>query len=125
MTIQKALDMADEMKPNMMSRELKISYLSEIEQLIHDEIVLRHEHTEDEKELPEYDRDTDPGTVLVIPDPYSMLYVYWLMSKIDLQNLEMDKYNNDRALFDNAYDNMSDWYTRTHMPLQAGMYFRV
>ena len=40
------------------------------------------------------------------------------MTKIDLQNLEMDKYNNDRALFENAYGEMSDWWNRTYMPVQ-------
>ena len=65
----------------------------------------------------EFTNDTDPGTVLIVPDPYSMLYPYWLMSKIDLQNLEMDKYNNDRTLFENAYDTMHDWWNRTKMPI--------
>ena len=124
MTIQYALDMADQMKPNMMQRKLKIAFLTEIEQMIHEEIIMKHEHEEAQKEKPAYDEDTDPGTELLIRDPYSMLYVYWLMSKIDLQNLEIDKYNNDRALFENAYENMSDWYTRTHMPLQARRHFR-
>ncbi len=119
MNIQEALDMADQMKPNMMKRELKIAFLTEIEQLIHDEIIMKHVHDAAEETLPAYNKDTDPGTELVIRDPYSMVYVYWLTSKIDLQNLEMDKYNNDRALFENAYNTMSDWYTREHMPLQA------
>ena len=30
MTIQEALDIVDEMKPNMMSRKLKIKYLTEL-----------------------------------------------------------------------------------------------
>lgn len=124
MNIQKALDLADQMKPNMMDQAMKIHFLEEIDQLIHDEIILKHEHTEDQEKKPEYDSDTDPGEALLVPDPYSELYVYWLMSKIDLQNLEMDKYNNDRALFENAYDTMSDWWTRNHMPLQAAPHFR-
>ena len=47
MTLQEALDIVDEMKPNMMSRPLKLKYLTEIEQLIHDEIVMTHEHAEE------------------------------------------------------------------------------
>ena len=124
MTIQKALDMADEMKPNMMSRELKIAFLAEIEQIIHREVIMKHEHTQEQETLPEYTPDTDPGTVLVIPAPYDMLYVYWLMSKIDHQNLEMDKFNNDNALFENKYESMCDWYTREHMPLTAMPHYR-
>jgi len=125
MTIQTALDLADQMKPNMMKRETKLVFLTEIEQVIHEEVIMKHVHTQEQETKPKYDGDTDPGTELLIPDPYSMLYVYWIMSKVDLQNLEMDKYNNDRALFENAYENMGDWYTRNHMPLQAHRYFRI
>lgn len=125
MTIQTALDLADQMKPNMMDRETKILFLTEIEQVIHGEIIMKHVHTVEQETKPKYDKDTDPGTELLIPDPYSMLYVYWLMSKIDLQNLEMDKYNSDRVLFENAYENMGDWYTREHMPIPAFPYFRI
>lgn len=120
MNIQEALDMADQMRPNMMSRPVKIAFLQELDQLIYNEILLKHEHTEEEEVLPEYDTDSDDDTELLVPAPYATeLYMYWLMSKIDLLNQELDKYNNDRALFENAYDTMSDWWTRTKMPLQA------
>ena len=118
MTIQQALDQADSLKPNMMDRNMKIVFLQEIEQKIYREILLKHEHAEEQEVLPEYDADSDAATVLLVPDPYSVVYVYWLLTKIDLQNLEMDKYNNDRALFENAYGEMSDWWNRTYMPVQ-------
>ena len=125
MTIQAALDMADQMKPNMMERRVKIAFLTEIDQVIYHEILMKHEHTAEEEVEPAYDIDTDSGTELLVPDPYSMLYMYWLMSKIDLLNMEIDKYNNDRALFDNAYENMSDWWTREKHPLRRTGEFRL
>ena len=125
MTLQEALDQLDELKPNMMSRELKIKYLTEIEQLIHGEIVMKHAHTEEQEVKPYYNRETEPDTVLIIPDPYSMLYVYWLMSKVDIQNQEDGRYNIDRAYFENAYETMSDWYTREHMPIMKTREFRL
>ena len=125
MNLQKALDLTDEMRPNMMERNTKILFLTEIEQILFREILMKHEHDEDEEELPQYDADTDPGTELLAPDPYSMLYVYWLMTKIDSQNLEFDKYNNDRSMFENAYANFSDYWTREHMPLTAMPQFRL
>ena len=119
MNLQKALDLTDEMRPNMMERNTKILFLTEIEQLIYEEILMKHEH-EEEIEKPEYDSDTDPGTELLVPDPYGTeLYPYWLMSKIDLQNREMEMYNNDRALFENAYREFNDYWTREHMPLRV------
>lgn len=125
MNIQQALDMADAMLPNMMPREMKIAFLTEIEQLIHKEIVMKHRHTWEQRTMPEYTADTDPGTELIIPDPYSQLYYYYIMAKIDEQNLEFDKFNTHWALFENKYDTMSDWYTREHMPLTAMPYYRL
>lgn len=117
MTIQAALDMADQLKPNMMGRAAKIIFLNEIEGMIHEELIMRHEHTAEEETRPEYDTDTDETTELIIPSPYDMLYVYWIMSKIDLLNQELDKYNNDRALFENGYQQAADWINRTRMPI--------
>ena len=151
MTVQECLSITDEMKPNMMSRMLKVKYITEIEQLIHREIVMKHypegfvppqeRHDPDTDPLgvwpapwpprpqpqpaPAYSESSDPGTVLVIPDPYSMVYVYWLMTKIDMQNQEDARYNIDRAHFENAYDTMSDWYTREHMPVQRHREFHL
>ena len=155
MTLQEALDIVDEMKPNMMSKMLKYKYLTEIEQLIFAEIILKHEipgvqrsgrrpvedpmydgyvwvmdnenppEAEQAIEKPLYTEDSDPGTVLIVPDPYSMVYIYWLMSKIDIQNQEDGRYNVDRAHFENAYETMSDWYTRNHMPIQTVREFRL
>ena len=117
MTLQKALDQADGMRANMMPRAMKVEWLSEIEQLIWHEILMKHEHTAEEETMPAYDEDTDSGTVLLVPDPYSRVYKYWLMFHIDEQNLEFDKCNNDKALFEQAYETMSDWWTRTKMPI--------
>ena len=125
MTIQEALDTTNEMKPNMMSDELKLRYLTEIEQLIWEEIVMKHEHPDTMNTKPAYKQNTDHQTELIVPDPYSMLYVYWLMSKIDVQNQEDARYNVDRAHFDNAYDTMSDWWTRNHLPVQYTREFKL
>lgn len=125
MTIQAALDMADQLKPNMMSRAAKILFLNEIEQMIHEELIMRHAHTQEEETKPEYDTDTDEGTELLIPSPYDMLYVYWIMSKIDLLNQELDKYNNDRALFENGYQQAADWINRTRMPISRVREIRI
>ena len=123
MNIQQALDMADGMKPNMMDDRMKIAFLQEIDRKIFNELVMTHEHTPEEEVPPKYDNSTDRGTELLVPDPYGMLYVYWIMTLIDQQNQETEKENNDRARFDNEYQDMSDWWTRTRMPLQARKHF--
>lgn len=127
MRLQQAIDRVDEVRPNMQSRELKIAALSELDGLIWKELILKHwMHTEEydgyDKDqsgkplMPEYDADTDPGKVLLVPVPYDNIYLYWLMAKIDEQTLEQEKYNNDRAMFTASYESFSDYWTRTHMP---------
>ena len=125
MTIQEALDLTDEMKPNLMSRKIKMKYLTELEQLIHAEILMKHMHRPEQATQPAYTEDTDPGTVLLAPDPYAMVYVYWLMSKIDMINQEDARYNNDRALFEQAYLTLGDWWNRTFLPVPFRREIRI
>ena len=125
MNIQTALDRADEMKPNMMNRSLKIAFLSELDGLIHREIILKHVHTEEQEEFDGYNEDTDPGTELLAPWPYDEMYGYYLMARIDDQNMEYDKYENDRAKFNSAYDMFHDWWRRNHMPLSGNRQLRI
>lgn len=120
MRLQQAIDRVDEIRPNMQSRELKIAALSELDGLIWRELIDKHYLLPGEyirlSVMPEYDGDTDPGTKLLVPPPYDNIYTYWLMSKIDEQTLEQEKYNSDREMFNASYDSFSDYWTRTHMP---------
>lgn len=125
MTIQGAIALADELKPNLMTRAAKLAFLNEIEGMIHAELLMKHVHTQAEEQRPVYDDDTDPSTELLIPSPYEMLYPYWIISKIDHQNQEMDKYNNDRALFENAYQQAADWMNRERQPIRRVREIRI
>lgn len=125
MTIQEALDLLDEMKPNMMSRKTKIKFLQEIEQLIHEEILMKHAHLPWQAIMPTYSEDTDPGTKLLAPDPYSMVYVYWLMSKVDIMTQEDGRYNIDRMQFEQAYQTLNDWWNRKFVPVPRVREIRI
>ena len=125
MTINEAITMADELKPNMMQNAVKVRFLNEIEGKVHEEIIMTHAHTVAEESCPKYDTDTDQGTDMLVPAPYDMLYVYWLMAQIDHMNMEMDKYNNDRALFENAWGNFADYWNRNRLPLGARRFIRI
>lgn len=117
MTIQMAIDRADMMKPNLMDRKLKIAALSELDGLIHREIILKHAHPPEMDTFDGYTEDTELGTELIVPWPYDEIYGWWLMARIDEMNLETDKYENDRTKFNAAYDMFHDWWRRNHMPL--------
>lgn len=95
-----------------------VSFLGDVKDAIGDE-------TAEDPERPAYDADTPTTTELLVASPHDMLYVYWLITQIDHLNMEMEKYNNDREIFQNAYDSFSDWYTREHMPTQRTREFRL
>jgi hypothetical protein len=128
MKLQQAIDRVDEMRPNMQRREIKIAGLSELDGLIWRELIMKHRMTPAEYErypkdengrpkMPEYDGDTDAGQTLLVPAPYDNIYLYWLMSKIDEQTMEQEKFNNDRAMFNASWESFSDYWTRNHMPI--------
>ena len=150
MTPERAIQLADELKPNMMGVDVKYQFLNEIEGKVFYEVIMTHAHDED-AECPHYDPPTDeeeteeepaeeeeseeeteeeepaedePAEMLA-PAPYDMLYVYWLMAQIDHLNMEMEKYNNDRALFEDAWGNFADFWNRKNMPLSARRFIRI
>ena len=52
---------------------------------------------------------------LLVPEPYALdLYSSYLKTKIDLEYAEMDKYNQDAAIFEAAMANFRNWYCSTH-----------
>jgi len=126
-----AIQTADQMKPNMMSDELKIRFLNEIEARVHGEIIMKCEHTAEQEECPVYtlpdpgDTDPDPEPDMLVPDKYAMMYVYWLESRIDELNQEASKFNNDRTLFEVEWNNFFDSYIQEHKPLTAASHFHI
>lgn len=115
-----AIAKADKLKPNMLDAETKLGFINDIEGMLFDEIIMTHEHPEDIQmpvyTLPEVG-DDEPD--MLAPTRYAMLYVHWIKACIDDLNQELDKYNNDRALFEDSWNNFKDYWTRTHMPITA------
>ena len=125
MTLQEALSMVDEMKTNLMKESTKIRFISEVEGMVHSQIIMKHEHEAEQETCPVYDDSTDPATVLLVPAPHAMLYVYYVMSKIDQMNQEEDKEYNNRVRFENIWDDYAAAYIREHMPLQPARYYNL
>lgn len=125
MTIQEVLDIVDGQKPNMMTEAQKIRAISDIEGMIHSDIIMKHVHTQEEETCPVYTSETDRQTVLLAPERFCYLYVYWVETRIDDMNQEMDKFNNDYAKFDNLYGSLADFWTQTHMPITAKTHFEL
>jgi hypothetical protein len=131
MTAQQAIERANEMKAgNAVSDELKLEWLTELDQNIYNDCVLTHLHDyfrsnwwyqNDEGKVvfrpaPEYTQD-NVGDELIAKAPYDILYVYWLMAKIDLASEEEHRYNVDNNLFETALSKFKNKYHRDHTPV--------
>lgn len=124
MTIQDAIQRADKTKPNMITREMKVNWLAELDGMVVRELEQTHEGGEDVI-FEGYTMQTDPETELRVPAPYDSVYIWYLVCNIDLMTGELDRYNNDHALYNNAYMTYSDYYTRTHRPIGLPAFIRL
>ena len=104
---------ADEFKPNTWSEEDKLKWLGELEQTIYQDIVLTHDNPHNI----EYNR-TDRDSILIAPDRFSDMYIMWLLAKIDFNNGDITRYNNDNIVFNQQYVEFQNWWNRTYMPIQ-------
>lgn len=119
MTVIEAIGIVDGTKPNRFTAADKFRWLSDIDGLICRELLDTHEDSPRVGPFAGYAEGVDENTVLIAPFPYDALYRWYLESRIDLNNMEITKYNNSRALFNSAYLTYTDWYNRTHMPRQV------
>lgn len=125
MTIQKILDMLEEVKPSQISDETKIAWLSQLDARIFLELLSTHEK---DAAMPEtfagYTPATDREESLLVPAPYDEIYRWYLEMQIDLANMEVDKYLNSMALYNNAWGEFARMWHRGHRPKQTGICWR-
>ena len=118
MTIQAAIDQADELRPNTLDINMKLRWLSNLDGQICAELLATHEGWQGN--FSGYTAQTSKtGTHLVIPFPYDELYPRFLAMRIDLEHGELERYNNDAAIFNRLWQATAAHYCRTHTPLGA------
>ncbi len=112
MTVQKAIERVNALRPNAYDEEQKFAWLSELDGRIKTEIFDAHEDFEDVS-VPVYilGNRTDE---LFVPEPYSDIYMYWLFMKMDFMNGEFDRFNNDAMMYNTAWLAFSNYINRTH-----------
>lgn len=118
-TVGEVIAVVDNTKPNGFEEELKKKWIEQLEETIFEELVKNCEEDEEVNEKADY---MENETVLRIPVPYDDVYRYYVEAQIDYGNGEIDKYNNSMGMFNQAYETMSGWYIRNHMPLQKGKF---
>ena len=115
MKLQEAIAQIDNLKPNSYSDIEKIRWISTLDGIVKKEIIDTHEDDEGIV-FNGYDEETSLDTKLLVPDPYSEVYLRYLEAQIDFANGEYGKYNNSMSMYNTAYSNFERYYNRTHMP---------
>lgn len=117
-TINQAIAKADSLKnDNRYDTEIKIQWLNNLDMMIADEIIRKHEDGKDFV-FKGYDANTPGDTELLVPEPYTDIYVHWLHSKMDLFNQDYERYNSSAAAFYSEYQNYAAHYNREHEPIK-------
>lgn len=120
MTAGAVITLVDKTKHNLFSTEQKFKWLSDLDGMIVREVLDTHEDSPLMRPFEGYTPEKDWNAELIVPAPYDSLYRWYLESQIDLANMEITKYNNSKAMFNQAYLTFTDYYNRTHMPKPSG-----
>lgn len=117
MTILEALEQVRELKPNQYSDEVLVGWLSELDGRLWQNVFCHYEDGH-EAGCPMPYTAEDMERVLLVPHPYTELYVTYLCAKVDYLNAEYERYNNGIILFNAQEQAFMDAYNRGHMPKQ-------
>lgn len=115
MTIQDVLSRVDELKPSNFSEEQKVRWLSNLDLMLYEEVVRWHKDAQSIAHGP-YDPDADLDTALMVPDPYSDVYILWLIAQIDCYNGDLYRYQNSMIAYNSALSAYADWFNRENTP---------
>jgi hypothetical protein len=121
MKIIDAINRIDSLKHNTFTQIDKVEWLSRLDAMVKSHIIDTHEGGEDVI-FTGYDDSTDLQTELLIPEPYSEVYLRWMEAQIDYYNGEYGKYNAALSMYNAAFGAYVNHYNRTHMP--KGQQFR-
>lgn len=116
MTIEQAIRQAQLLKPGAVSRSQQVRWLGEVDAAAAE---LMSGYGNGAPPFAGYDPEGDTGAggvELLIPDPYSRLYPYYLCAQQDLVNQEFDLYANNAALYNRAWMEFRNFYNRSRLP---------
>lgn len=101
---------------NAVDDELKFEWINRLEKIIYDKVFSKAEDTN----FPYTEKvwKTDLEADLLIPEPYTEMYLYYIFAKMDFNNGEIGGYNNNMSIYNDLYDDFAAWYRRNHMPKQ-------
>ncbi len=125
MTINKAMEQADKLRPNCCPAEEKARWLKELDDRLAAETVgtpaaAETEGAAEAAETVETEQGDGWDAELVAKAPYDGLYVLYLAAMLDFWNQEYDHYANSMEMFNAAAGEWQRAYRRAHTPEKEG-----
>jgi hypothetical protein len=114
MTLNEAIAKIDSLKPNQYTFAEKVAWISDVDGRIYRDLITKHENPEEKTWDGPYDEDSSSALVLLAYEPYTDLYIYYMMAMIDQYNGEYTRYSNDMEQFNNSYQAFADDYIRNY-----------
>ena len=97
-------------------------WVNEIEGQVIEEVINAAEGFDLEFVPMEYGVEDDRE--LTVPDRFQDVYINYLLSKIDFNNQETERYNNDVVMFNSSYESFAGWFRRKHVPKRGNLFKR-
>ncbi len=121
MKICEAIAQINSLKPNTYSDKQKIYWLSNLESMVKRLVIDTHEGGES---IPfnGFDENTDTETVLFMPAPFDMAYIYWLEAQIHYANEDIDMYNSAIMMFNASFGEYKADYKHNHVSKGTGRF---
>lgn len=112
MTVRECLDRVRATPGVAADEDMMFGWLSSVEGLIFEEIVKGREGAPFESF--EGYTDSDGEVKLIAKNPYSEVYVYYVIAQSYLAFSDMARYNNYLALYRDAYEEFAGYWARNH-----------
>ena len=97
MTVSKALERADNLRPNPFEYAEKVRWLAELDGKIAKEVLK-------DKDFKGYDCSKDSEKELILEEAYSDIYLFYLSAMIDFFSRDYAEYNNSMLMFNEAFE---------------------
>lgn len=107
MTINEAISIIDERYSNNMPAETKVNYLSRLDHLVAKRVMKKEDFSG-------YTATTPRDVSLLVGEPYTDIYIFWLQAWIDYWNEEYEKYNTAISMYQAIYEAFAKDYQSTH-----------
>lgn len=120
MKLKDMIMQADDLKPNQYNENIKTMWLTEVENIIIDEVLNRRSEV-DNIDPVEYVYSNDGDVELLVPNQFSDVYLNYLFAKIDYSNSELERYNNSTMMYNSSLEAYAGYMRRYHVPKQPAV----